>query len=79
MKAQTAKEKAEEVYQLMRVRNKRNLVYLSASDAKECAIIAVDLILTNDACDLKNKPTDANTLICEPDYWQQVKAELEIK
>jgi hypothetical protein len=42
--------------------------------AKQCALIAVDEIIKNDSVGMSS---DFNHLICDTDYWQQVKKEIE--
>lgn len=55
----------------------RNDEPTETNHAKMCALIVVDEILKNDVCADGNEATYDNTLICEPDYWEKVKEEIE--
>jgi len=77
----TPKEKAQELIEKM----KRNISYYGQveqewiEDAKECAIIAVDEILSNSCICLDNSPgaEPLQYLICYDEYWQEVKQHIQ--
>lgn len=65
----TPKEKAKELFEMFFWKAVR-----TGKQAKASALIAVDEILKNDSVGISY---DNNFLICDTDYWQQVKQAIE--
>lgn len=49
----------------------------SINEAKQCALIAVDLML-NEYKELNERPEKLNHFVKRPEYWQAVRAEIEL-
>jgi len=67
------KEKARELVESFYIPNELT----KWSVAKQCALIAVDLML-NEYKDLNDRPEKLNHFVKRPEYWQTVRAEIEL-
>lgn len=75
----TEKEKAEELYEAFyyAIPSFTDEGSLEHNTAKQCALIAVDEIISTLNCDIRDVDVRGNILLDLIDYWQQVKREIE--